>query len=355
MHPILTSVQRLALYVGSWSLIALLFAVIYSTASGAATAESLATVVPLCILYSFVCLSAWYICRATPLEARSVLQIVITHLGSAALASLMWLAAWEAWTQVLAAWPPLAPGVEHYRSQLPLVFATGVLLFWLAGMFHYLLIAFETSRQAETRQLGLEVLAREAELKALRAQIDPHFLFNSLHSISAMTSTDSGGARRMCLLLAEFFRNSVQLSAKDRISLEDEIAMVRQYLDIEKVRFGARLAADITMHSPCGSCLVPPLILQPLVENSVRHGIHSLVDGGAVRTAAQCVSGHLKLSVENPVDADAPRRTGTGVGLRNVKQRLQMLYGNEASVHVVREDRLFRVEIDIPCNSQVQD
>jgi LytS/YehU family sensor histidine kinase len=164
-----------------------------------------------------------------------------------------------------------------------LIFASGALFFWFAVMFHYLLMAFETSRQTETRGLGLEILAREAELKALRAQIDPHFLFNSLNSISALTTADPSGARRMCLLLADFFRSSVRLASRDMVPLSDEIAMVRQYLEIEKVRFGSRLETAIAMEPECESCPVPPLILQPLVENAVRHGINSLIEGGAVR------------------------------------------------------------------------
>jgi two-component system sensor histidine kinase AlgZ len=216
-------------------------------------------------------------------------------------------------------------------------------------MFHYLLIAFETSREAETRQLGLEVMAREAELKALRAQIDPHFLFNSLHSVSALTGTDPDGARRMCMLLADFFRSSVRLGAKDQIRLEEEIEMVRQYLEIEKVRFGDRLVSDLDMQAESATCLVPPLILQPLVENSVRHGIHARVQGGVVRILARRDSGDLHLSIENPVDATTPGHAGTGVGLANVRRRLETRFGNQSSTRVVRPDGLFRVEIRMPC------
>jgi LytS/YehU family sensor histidine kinase len=239
--------------------------------------------------------------------------------------------------------------VEHYRSQQPLILATAVLLFWLAGMFHYLLIAFERSRQAETRELGLKIFARDAELKALRAQINPHFLFNSLNSISALITADPAGARRMCLLLAEFFRSSVRLGAMDRVSLDEEIATVRQYIEIEKVRFGARLVAEISIDSLCGKCQVPPLILQPLVENSVRHGINSLVDGGVCRILATCAAGYLSLSVDNPVDVEAPKGSGGGVGLTNVKQRLRAIFGNEAQTHVAQAAGHFRVEIRLPC------
>ena len=351
MHPILASGQRQFLYLTSWILIGLLLAVAWSTTSPEADfLMALAIVVPPSLFYALVCLSAWYVCRATPLAARSAARVLATHAGSGIVAAAVWMLAWEGWVRILVGSAGFGEGVlDGYRAQLPAVLAAGVLLFWLSSLLHYLLIAFETSRRAEARELGFEVLAREAELKALRAQIDPHFLFNSLHSISALTSTDAPGARRMCLLLADFFRNSVRLGAKDRIPLEAEMAMVRAYLDIEKVRFGARLSAEVELEPECGSCLIPPLILQPLVENAVRHGIHSLVEGGLVRVTARCDAGAVRLRVRNPVDADAVTHAGAGVGLDNVRRRLATRFGDEAETRWRREDGAFRVDIRFPC------
>ena len=203
-------------------------------------------------------------------------------------------------------------------AQLAAVATAGVLLFWLSSLLHYLLAAFEQSRRAEARELGLEVLAREAELRALRAQIDPHFLFNGLQSISALTSADPAGARRMCLLLADFFRSSVRLGAEDAIRLEEEMAMVRAYLDIERVRYGPRLESEVVLEPGCGSCRVPPLILQPLVENAVRHGIRPLVDGGVVRGDGALRRGRRARAGPEPV---RPRGGGAGGDRTGPRQR----------------------------------
>lgn len=350
MHPILASGRRLGLYLASWLQIGVLLAAAYSTASAAGWLEAFVVILPLCLVYAFVCLSAWYVCRAAPLAATPFLRTFVSHAGAAGISAGFWLLLWEVWTRVVAGYPAFSEAVAHYHAQIGAIFAAAVLLFWLAGMFHYLVIAFETSRQAETRELGLEILAREAELKALRSQIDPHFLFNSLHSISALTSTDPAGARRMCLLLADFFRSSVRLGPKDFIRLEDEIDMVRQYLEIEKVRFGQRLSAEIDVDPQCKSCAVPPLILQPLVENSVRHGINSLVGGGVVRITGRCSSGMLSLRVENPIDVEPAKTAGAGVGLENVKLRLRKLFGSSSETRIAREDQRFRVEIRFPCS-----
>ena len=350
MHSILASGRRQVLYLTSWALIGLLLAVAYATTSPEANFfMAVAIVVPPSLVYAFVCLSAWYVCRATPLAARSVFRVLAVHATSGIMAATVWMLTWEGWLQVLVSSPAFGEGVHAgFRAQLPAILAAGLLLFWLSSMLHYLLIAFETSRQAERRELDFKVLAREAELKALRAQIDPHFLFNSLQSISALTSTDPAGARRMCLLLAEFFRSSVRLGAKEQILLTEEMALVGEYLEIEKVRFGARLSAEVVLEPECGSCLIPPLILQPLVENSVRHGIHSLLEGGVVRVTARCDTDTVYLSIRNPFDPDAVTRTGTGVGLENVKRRLDTRFDGETMTRWVREDGAFRVDIQLP-------
>ena len=349
MHPILGSAQRRALYLACWTVIGLLVAVAWSAAHpDAGIVVALAVVLPPCLVQAFVCLSAWYVCRAAPLGAGSIVRTFCMHGGAGLVAATVWAAVWAGWTGVLVGLPAFSAAAGGSRPQLTAVVAAGVLLFWLSSLLHYLLAAFEQSRRAEARELGLEVLAREAELRALRAQIDPHFLFNGLHSISALTSTDSAGARRMCLLLADFFRSSVRLGAENQIRLEEEMAMVRAYLDIERVRYGPRLESEVAFEAECGSCRVPPLILQPLVENAVRHGIRPLVGGGVVRVTARCDAGTVYLTVRNPVDPDATTPAGTGVGLANVERRLATRFGREAITRWRREDGWFEVDLRFP-------
>src|SRR5262249_42956107 len=152
----------------------------------------------------------------------SIGRTALIHVVAAAIASGIWIGIGELWTGFI---DTVAPGLgagAAFAEHRVLILVVGALLFWLASILHYLLIAFEASQQAERRAIESNLLTRDAELRALRAQIDPHFLFNSLHSISALTTVDPAAARRMCLLLADFLRETLRLGSNNRISLADE-------------------------------------------------------------------------------------------------------------------------------------
>ena len=213
------------------------------------------------------------------------------HAAAAAVSSGIWLVC----ARVLAATaarlsPWFADAPAAIASQQALILTMGLLLFLLASAVHYVLLAAERSREVERQALELRVLAREAELRALRAQIDPHFLFNSLHSIGALTGSDPAGARRMAILLADFLRDTISLGGRDRIPLADELKLLERFLAIERVRFGERLSVDVQIDEAANVCPIPPLLLQPIVENAVTHGIAGLVDGGPL-PSGRCATG----------------------------------------------------------------
>jgi LytS/YehU family sensor histidine kinase len=229
-----------------------------------------------------------------------------------------------------------------------LIFGFGVLLYLLSLAVSYLVVTFEDTRETERRALQVEVLAREAELRSLRAQIDPHFLFNCLHSISALTTVNPPAARRMCLLLGDFLRETLALGSERRITIARELALVERFLEVERIRFGDRLEVEILTAPEVQDCLVPPLLLQPVVENAVTHGIAHILGQGTIRVATSKVGSSVSIVVENPCDAERPKRTGTGVGLANVGARLKTLYGADASISASEHAEVWRVELSFP-------
>jgi hypothetical protein len=349
MHPILARGRRLALYLGAWTLVGMLLAALLAGPGGLSATRSLVVAIPLALVYAFFCLSAWYVARSTPLGPTGGVRLIATALTASAISSAAWLVVARGWLELFAEGNRVAPP-ELFPALRALIFGFGLLLYLLSISVSYLLAAFERSRDAERRGFEALVLAREAELRSLRTQIDPHFLFNTLHSISALTTADPPAARRMCILLGDFLRDTLALGSKDRITIVRELQLATQFLEIEQVRFGDRLRTDIG--SPASDTwMVPPLLLQPLVENAVTHGVAHVIEGGVIRIAISENGSSLTIDVENPCDPDRPKRTGTGLGLSNVRARVQALYGDRAGVSASEADAVWRVRLTLPAES----
>lgn len=350
MHPILINRSRTLLYLLLWLAIAVLLTVILTPTNAAMSqSEAAAITIPMCLLYAFICQASWYLCKAVPLSERALPQLLSTHVAAAFTSAAIWFAITQGWAWLLEVTIPIDGLSTRYRAAGPVLFFAGLLLFVLTVVFNYLLITFESSQLAEKKALELQVLAREAELRALRAQIDPHFLFNSLNSISALVMADPPSARRMCVLLADFFRGCLKFGSVDRITLAEEIQLMENYLDIEKVRLGSRLNVEQAIDTQCKDCRVPPLILQPLIENAITHGIAAMIDGGTVRIEAKQDGAGVKIFIENPFEPESARTSGTGVGIKNVRMRLSNLFDGDARLDVNDNGQRFRVELQMPC------
>jgi LytS/YehU family sensor histidine kinase len=153
----------------------------------------------------------------------------------------------------------------------------------------------------------------------------------------------------MCLRLAGFLRSSLGLGGRESIPLREEIELARDYLAVEQVRFGDRLRVEADIDPECQECGAPPLLLQPLVENAVKHGIAGMVEGGAIRLSARRADGRVTITVENGFDPDTPPRRDLGMGQQMVRKRLQVRYGGEASFDAGAVGEVYRVVVRIPC------
>jgi hypothetical protein len=246
----------------------------------------------------------------------------------------------------------------HFHWTDLLVYATGscfVLAAWAFlyfGIKHYYLLEEERGRLQEA-----EVMARDAQMRALRYQLQPHFLFNTLNAISTLVLDNQPRiATQMIARLADLLRRTLESPDTHQVSLKEEIAVTKEYLALEKVRFGPRLNVTYAVDPETEDAQVPRFLLQPLVENAIRHGIARRPEGGNVVLRAEAANGRLRVKIENDqaeddqavLRRDSPFRH-RGVGLANTRARLQQMYGFEATLEThATANRTYEVRISMP-------
>jgi two-component system LytT family sensor kinase len=194
-----------------------------------------------------------------------------------------------------------------------------------------------------------ETLARDAELFKLRQQLQPHFLFNSLNSISALAGNQPEKARHMIQQLSDFLRGTLKRDEQQSVTLEDELYHLQLYLEIEKVRFGQRLQTDIIIEEETKKMLIPSLLLQPIVENAIKFGLYDTIGEVIITIAAKQQDGQLELIITNPFDEEtAISAQGTGFGLASIDRRLFLLYTRHGLLKTSKKDTVFTTTILIP-------
>jgi Histidine kinase len=297
--------------------------------------------------FAFVPLPTWYLCRALPLRPGRIYQLLSVHGAVAAVWSVLFVAATRLLAELLALvtdWRSLPHEVGRSEGAL---FGIGALFYVLVATFHYVLAELQLRHQALEREATLTMQAQRAELQALRAQVHPHFLFNSLNTVNALIGYDPDKARTACVLLADYLRGTLRAQDRALVSLRDEWALCQRYLAVEELRFGDRLRVELHMTEEASHCLVPSLLLQPLVENAMTHGVSPAPEPAPLRVRAERRGPRLSITLENGVDPDPPPRSG-GVGLSNVRARLFVQYGKDATLRVDKSAERFVARLDLP-------
>lgn len=208
--------------------------------------------------------------------------------------------------------------------------------------------SMEEQKESEQRKHDAEQLSKEAELFNLRQQLQPHFLFNSLNSISALAGKKPEEARMMIQQLSDFLRGTIRKDTDQFIPLEQELNHLNLYLEIEKVRFGHRLKTEIIVNEPTAHLKIPSLLLQPLVENAIKFGLYDTLGEVTITIKSFLENQMLVLLIINPYDAASSPKKGTGFGLSGVQRRLYLLFGRNDLVNTSNENNLFTTRVKIP-------
>ena len=360
MHPVLSSLRALSWYLLAWLAGGAVLAWVLAVSMLAPLRNALWFAVPVCVAYAFVIPSAYYVCRALPFTRRRFAVGLALFATASAVAGAVGYGLCLGWNRLSLAMELDWAGLVIAPSMGLALFAAGACIYLLSLLLHDVMMALDQMRDAQQRELQSRALAHEAELQMLRTQINPHFLFNCLNSISALTSIDAAAARGMTIALAQYFRQTLSMSEQASIPLAQEIAHCQCFLDIEALRFGAKLAVDIALDDAARTALVPPMVLQPLVENAVKHGIARTTQAGTVRIRGVVRGAWLHVGVDNPIETDAADGQaatpdmGLGLGLRNINQRLTSLYGDQARIVQHVADGRFVVELTLPFTPHTQ-
>jgi two-component system sensor histidine kinase AlgZ len=303
----------------------------------------------LALLGLLVSLALWRIYVRLEARGASFKTMVAAALLCAYPASVVWSAAYQLAIEVCRAlYRDRAFALDSWQQLfIGAVYHAFVLLAW--SLFYLFLRHQRELQEERERALRAEALAERAQLQALRYQLNPHFLFNTLNAISSLVAQRrDADADRMIARLSEFLRMTLDGSAAERVPLADELEFAERYLEIEQVRFAGRLSATLDAAPETLSALVPALVLQPLVENAIRHGVAPREEGGRVSVTARRAGERLRLEVRNDAPAGAVPRA-EGVGLTNTRARLAHLYGDGHRVEVRgAEDGAFAVALELP-------
>jgi len=298
------------------------------------------------LLYSLLAITIWFPLNQFNTQNLKVTVLLLNHLLVAIITVILWLLG----TKLLVSL--ISPDKEAFNLYWNISFyyrlAAGTFIYALIILSYYLMISMENINRKNMREANLEKMLRETELMMLRSQINPHFLFNSLNSISSLTVTNPENAREMVIKLSDFMRYALSRKDEKTVSLNKEIENLRLYLDIEKVRFGDKLILEENIDEVFTDVEIPNMVLQPLYENAIKHGVYESIDNVIIKLETIASNQGVTIRITNNFDPESLPVKGTGTGLLNVQRRLDIYYNKKAYLVTRKENATFIAEIFIP-------
>ncbi len=338
-----------------WSPIVFCVILLQSRLSGLALSDAAILVGPLMGIELFVCLSIWFPCRTFSTDRFRLPQLLLRHVLTAALMTAVWLLLGVLYSEILSDLSGNPAWRERYDQAFPLLLATGLFLYFMFSLIYYMVLALEKSRQLEQKALEKLLSARSAELSSLRASIHPHFLFNSLTSLSTLMRKSPELAQEIILQLAGFLRYSLNYGKKGWVGVRDELDHIEDYLGIEKMRLGERLHYKFSIEPDTLEEMLPPFTLLPLVENAVKHGFQQSLEPGQLTMSIKKTPMSLVIEVENPFERAFQTKQREGYGLAGLKKRLMNAYKGEAGLAVDKNEGSFKVTLRLPLKESMDD
>lgn len=300
------------------------------------------------IVYLFICLAIWYICKAIRLDRRLIFKNTLIHLLSLLIINGGWLLLILVYSKTLDLVFKTGSWSDLFLESIPIMFGVGGSLYFIWVLIYYLIIANEEIRMAEQEVLKQRLFASQAELKALKTTIHPHFLFNGLNIIGPLIRKSPHRAQLFLNQLSEFLLYSLKYGKKQQVTVQDELDHISNYLGIEGERLGKRLQLDIDVDPDALPKPMLPLTLLPLVENAIKHGIGQSLEGGLLSISIKKKTDNLMVEIANPYEKPAADLKGEGLGLETLKKRIEVFYGPAGRVAVTRDNNSFKIKLYLP-------
>lgn len=345
-HPVLSNRLRFIIWWLVWLILAagqsLLFFYAYGTFLKTSVLDSIISL----LIFSVITLSLWYPFRFFRSGETRAISLISNLIAGGAISVGLWMLITRLSMSLLL--PEENNYQEYWDVTFPYRVGTGIFVYGIVILTYFLFESLTNLSEKRAKEARLESLIKETELKMLRSQINPHFLFNSLNSISSLTITDPEKAREMVVKLSEFMRYALSRKNEQPVELRSELENLHLYLDVEKVRFGDKLTIEEIIENGCLDFKIPVMILQPLYENAVKYGVYESTETVKILTQVKSIDNYIEITISNNYDPSPPSRGGTGTGLQNVKRRLELFYGNKASIRTTKENGIFVVTIYLP-------
>jgi two-component system LytT family sensor kinase len=296
------------------------------------------------VVLALLGVGVWYVVIGGVNEKRSQMYIVLYHL-----VAMLFLVSFWMWitNQIDILLFDDETAKAHFNRVLPGKAGVGALIYILILVFYYTFFYYDRLKEKSKEEARLKELVTATQLNELKSQIHPHFLFNSLNSVSYLTVAEPEKAREMVIKLSSFLRYSLKHKENELVSIDQEIEHIKLYLEIEKVRFGDKLQVDFHVEG-CDKCQIPNMILQPLYENAIKYGVYETTSNVCIKTRIYRDGNSMVFVLSNNYEADAHNKKGEGIGLYNIRQRLGLVYGDSTLLKIKDENQIFTVTLEIP-------
>lgn len=293
-------------------------------------------------------LGLWYYIFYNNSKEKNIYTLILRHSGVSVVYSVFWFLV----SSLILLF--FIDNVNDYyiflQKTFEIKFFIGLLIYFIMMFFYNLVIINKKNKRNIEQRLELSSMLQQEELNNLKSQINPHFLFNSLNSISSLVYENADDAHEAIVKLSDYFRYSLTLSKNQFTKLKDEIENIERYFEIEKIRFPDKMKINYAIDSVCNDFLIPVLILQPLAENAVKHGVYKSIDISCIDIKVSDNNDFYTIIFKNDYDNSSVKCPGTSTGLENIRKRLRLIYKRNDLLEINKTDDTFEIKIDFPKN-----